>query len=96
MSKRLLCLFLSVLMLLPCAVPAFGATFSDVPETNRFYEAIDLLSEFGIILGDAGAGTFRPEAEISREEFSVIVTRILGVSNIVPSMDNLPFSMNGQ
>ena len=92
MSKRLLCLFLSLLMLLPCAVPAFGATFSDVPETNRFYEAIDILSEFGIILGDAGAGTFRPEAEISREEFSVIVTRILGVSNIVPSMDNLPFT----
>lgn len=92
MSKRLLCLFLSVLMVIPLGIPAFGATFSDVPETNNYYEAIDLLSEFGIILGDAGAGTFRPDAEISREEFSVIVTRILGVSNIVPSMDNLPFT----
>lgn len=91
MSKRLLCLLLCATMLLSCGIPVLGATFSDVPETNQYYEAIDLLSEFGIILGDAGTGTFRPDAEISREEFSVIVTRILGVSNIVPSMENLPF-----
>lgn len=92
MSKKLICLLLSVMMLLSCITPALGATFTDVPKTNDYYEAIDMLSEFGIILGDAGAGTFRPDAEISREEFSVIVTRILGVSNIVPSMDVLPFT----
>lgn len=92
MMKRLMSLLLCVSLLLALGTQAaFAATFSDVPQSNDYYEAIDVLSDFGIILGDAGTGTFRPDAEISREEFSVIVTRILGVSNIKPDLMVLPF-----
>ncbi|MBR4030878.1 MAG: S-layer homology domain-containing protein [Clostridia bacterium] len=92
MTKRLLCMLLSALLLFSMSVPVFGATFKDVPETNSYYEAIDVLSDFKIILGDATGNTFRPDAEISREEFSVIVTRILGASGIMPDLTELPFT----
>ncbi len=92
MTKRLLCLMLSALMIFSISSTVFAATFSDVPETNTYYEAVDALSDFKIILGDATGNTFRPDAEISREEFSVIVTRILGATNIVPDLSELPFT----
>ena len=92
MTKRLLCLTLSALMIFSISSTVFAATFSDVPETNTYYEAVDALSDFKIILGDATGNTFRPDAEISREEFSVIVTRILGATNIVPDLSELPFT----
>lgn len=92
MTKRLLCMLLSALLLFSMSVPVFGATFSDVPETNSYYEAIDVLSDFKIILGDASGNTFRPDAEISREEFSVIITRIMGASGIMPDLTELPFT----
>lgn len=92
MMKRLICLLLCLSLLFALGTQtAFAAAFSDVPDDNDYYEAIDVLSDFGIILGDEGAGTFRPDAEISREEFSVIVTRILGVSDIKPDLMVLPF-----
>lgn len=92
MTKRLLCMLLSALLLFTMSVPVFGATFKDVPETNSYYEAIDVLSNFKIILGDASGNTFRPDAQISREEFSVIVTRIMGASEIMPDLTVLPFT----
>ena len=91
MLKRLLCLLLSMTFIMGSVAAVSAADFSDVKDDNPFKEAIYTLSEFGIILGDAGANTFRPDAEISREEFSVIVTRILGVSNIKPDLTVLPF-----
>ena len=58
--------------------------FSDVPATSPYKEAISTLTGLGIILGDAGANTFRPEAGITRAEFCVIVARLknMGASNV--------------
>ncbi len=58
--------------------------FSDVPATSPYKEAISTLTGLGIILGDAGANTFRPEAGITRAEFCVIVARLknMGALNV--------------
>ncbi len=90
--KRLFCILLCLSLLFSCGISAMGASFTDVFETHEYYEAIDVLSDFGIILGDAGTGAFRPNHEISRAEFSVIVTRILGVSDLKADLNNLPFT----
>ena len=90
--KRLFCMLLCLTLVLSCGISAMAVSFSDVPANNEYSEAIDVLSDFGIILGDAGSSTFRPDAEISRAEFSVIVTRILAVSNLKADMNNLPFT----
>ena len=59
--------------------------FSDVPATSPYKEAISTLTGLGIILGDAGANTFRPEAGITRAEFCVIVARLknMGALNVI-------------
>lgn len=90
--KRLVSILLCLALVFSCGISAMGLSFSDVPAKYEYNEAIDVLSDFGIILGDAGSSTFRPEAEISRAEFSVIVTRILAVSNLKADLNNLPFT----
>ncbi len=90
--KKLICMVL-VLSLVLAYVPVMAATttFSDVAESSKYKNAIYTLNDFGIILGDAGADTFRPQANISREEFSVIMTRVLGLGALNVSVTEYPF-----
>ncbi len=90
---RILCLILAMAMIiLPGANGVAEAkTFSDVSATGKYSEAIYTLADIGIIKGDAGADTFRPDASISREEFSVIMTRFLAVENIAVNVTTYPF-----
>ena len=60
------------------ATPTATTEFSDVPSTSPYKEAISTLTGLGIILGDAGSDTFRPEAGITRAEFCAVVCRALG------------------
>ena len=52
-----------------------GATFTDVPQDNAYYEAIDILSDFNIILGDEGTGTFRRMLKSAEKNSALSVTR---------------------
>ncbi len=65
---------------------AFAATFSDVPETSNYYEAIETLNKLGIITGDPadenGVAAFRPEDTITRAEVAAIVCRMQGANNL--------------
>lgn len=70
---------------------AATTTFSDVTNNSSYKNAIYTLADFGIILGDAGADTFRPKANISREEFSVIMTRVLGLGALNVTVTEYPF-----
>ena len=89
--KRILALVLCFVMLFSLVAVADEATtststteFSDVPATSPYREAISTLAGLGIILGDGGANTFRPEAGITRAEFCVIVARLknMGALNV--------------
>lgn len=61
---------------------AFAQTFSDVQDTDNYYEAIETLNKLGILTGDDndndGVMDFRPGDSITRAEIAVIVARIKG------------------
>jgi hypothetical protein len=46
-------------------------TFSDVPENNKYYEAVEFFAKTGVL--DNTKGTFKPENSINRAEFTKIV-----------------------
>lgn len=52
--------------------PAFALAYSDVPSSYLYKEAVDSISEKGIVSGYPD-GTFRPEVKINRAEFTKIV-----------------------
>lgn len=90
--KKIICILLAVSMLtVYMPVMAATATFSDVSNNSSYKNAIYTLADFGIILGDAGSDTFRPKANISREEFSVIMTRVLGLGALNVTVSEYPF-----
>ncbi|MBR5518924.1 MAG: S-layer homology domain-containing protein [Clostridia bacterium] len=90
--KKIICILLAVTMLaIYMPVMAASPVFSDVPNNSSYKNAIYTLADFGIILGDAGADTFRPKANISREEFSVIMTRVLGLGALNGTVTEYPF-----
>lgn len=72
-TKKMLSLLLAAVFAIAMMVPtAFAAQFSDVPESYRYYEAVENLAARGIIDG-MGDGTFAPDANVKRDEFAKIV-----------------------
>lgn len=72
-----------VLLLLVCFW-AFGsmtlaASFKDVPESAEYAEAVELLSDYGVLTGDEN-GNFNPNSTITRAEFATIICRLVGVA----------------
>ncbi len=91
--KTILALLLCFTLLGQVVLVNAATNFSDVNrENNTFSEAIYTLTDFGILKGDAGADTFRPKANISREEFSVIVDRIMGMGDLNVTVTEYIFS----
>lgn len=58
-----------------------AATFSDVKEDSAYYEAVEELSELGIVAGYTD-GTFRPENVITRAEAAAIIIRLQGLEEV--------------
>ncbi len=90
--KRFLCLIIALLMVLPSTAAMAAKQFIDVEADNSYSTAIYTLADFGIIKGDAGADTFRPKDGISREEFSVIMVRCLGLGDLQVDITEYPFT----
>lgn len=61
------------------SVPAQAASFPDVGDNEWFAEAVQVLSEQGIVRGKDN-GDFGPWEPITRAEFSVLVARSLGLA----------------
>ncbi len=53
---------------------ASAATFPDVGASDWFYQAVDALSEVGVIQG-TGDGTFRPYDTVTRAQFAAMIVR---------------------
>lgn len=80
--KKRLSLLLSVVMLLSMFVPALSvsaekARFSDVEDSHPYKAAITTLSILDVINGYED-GTFAPDKEISRAEFTKMIVCMLG------------------
>ncbi len=72
MKKSLVGVVVITLVLSLVGSFASAATFRDVPESNRFYEEIDLLSNLEIISGFTD-GTFRPEENVTRAQAAILI-----------------------
>ena len=85
---------LSVILVMTMVVStfAFAATFSDVSSDKNYYEPVSVLSAFGIINGYED-GTFGPDKNVTRAEFSVMLMRALGSANMGnPDPAGMPFT----
>lgn len=72
-SGRLVCLLIFVLL---SQAWASEVTFKDVPKTHWAYEAIESLAKTGIVKGFPD-NTFRPNLNITREQFAVVLVLAL-------------------
>ena len=65
---------------------AFATTFSDVKDDDNYAEAIEMLSNLGILTGDEqdgdGVMDFRPNDTITRAEVAAIVCRVQNLNNL--------------
>ena len=81
-------LTLSVALLI--VVGAAALTFTDVPADHPYSQAIQTLSDRGII-GGFPDGTFRPDSPVIRQQFAKMIVLTLGLpvseSNVVPFDD---------
>lgn len=70
--------------------PAFAAEFPDVAPNAAYAEAVNALSEMGIIAGD-DKGNFNPNNTITRAETAAIICRLLDVTDEAAKLRNAPF-----
>lgn len=77
-SKRILALFLSMVLLLgmlPMSALAADSTFSDVKTSDWFYDDVRYVCENGLMNG-TGSGTFSPKATTTRGMIVTILYRL--------------------
>lgn len=100
-TKKLLCMALSVIMLVSClSTIAFAdettngsaSKFSDVAATEIYSQAVSTLSLMNVINGYPD-GTFGPEKNVTRAEFTAMLMRTLGYGSTgSTSAAELPFT----
>ena len=99
-TKKLLCMALSVIMLVSClSTVAFaadekesGTKFSDVSANEIYSMAVSTLNVMGVINGYED-GTFKPEQNVTRAEFTAMLMRTLNYGKTgSTSAADLPFT----
>ena len=81
-AKKLTALCLVLAMILAVPVSAATLTFSDVTENSQYGDAINSMVALGLLKGYED-GTFRPNATITRAEFAAVMTRAIGMADMV-------------
>lgn len=80
--KKIISLAAAVIMLVTSVFSnTVFAAFSDVSEDTKYSKAISTLTKLNVINGNPD-GTFKPEASISRAEFTKIVVFTLGLDKL--------------
>lgn len=92
--KKRFSMLLALTMLLTTLIPSFtaNAAFSDVEDSNPYKKAITTLSTLKVING-YGDGTFAPDKDISRAEFTKMIVYMLGLDNLttpITTFDDVP------
>ena len=73
---------LLAILLLTC--PVFAATFPDVDQYAEYAEAVEYVSEAGIMVGDENRN-FNPDKTVTRAEMATIICKMLGETDNLPS-----------
>ena len=89
-AKKLISILLCILLVSALTVPAFAADFTDT-EGHWAEHQIDLVAEAGIVGGYAD-GSFRPNNNITREQFAKVVANFMdytekGDVSVFPDVD---------
>ena len=86
MKKKLSFLLAAMMLVINMAFTGMAAetkaTFTDVSGETLYSEAILAMSKLGIVNGYTD-NTFKPEAGITRAEFTAVITRAMGIANNV-------------
>lgn len=75
--KTLLAVLIATAMMFSSV--SFAAEFKDVAEDNSFREAIDILSDIGIVKGYED-GNYKPDKEVTRAEMTSLLMRMINLS----------------
>ena len=92
-SRRMISALLALVFVLTSiiTVPVFAAEFTDLASTHDAYTAITVLNKLGIINGYED-GSFKPDNNVTRAEFTALLLRTRGMGNIgSTSIENPPF-----
>ncbi len=96
--KRLLCMAIAIMMLMSCvsmtatAEEGAAGVFSDVSGDQIYSNAVSTLNLMGVINGYPD-GTFGPEINVTRAEFTAMLMRTLNLGNVgSSSAAELPFT----
>ncbi len=92
--KKRFSMLLALTMLLTSLIPSFtaNAAFSDVEDSHPYKKAISTLSTLKVINGYED-GTFAPDKDISRAEFTKMIVYMLGLGNLttpITTFDDVP------
>lgn len=94
--KKKISLLLAFVVLIS-AFASFGVqaavtSFTDVTAETKYQSAIITLTKMGLIQGyeENGAYSFKPDNQITRAEFTAIITRALGAGNIDSGTSSFP------
>lgn len=82
--KKITALCIVLAMMLGIQAGAATLTFSDVTENSQYSDAINSMVALGLLKGYED-GTFRPSATITRAEFAAVMTRAIGMADMVDS-----------
>ena len=94
--KKRFSMLVALVMLLTTLVPSFtaNAAFSDVSDSHPYQEAITTLSTLKVINGYED-GTFAPDKDISRAEFTKMIVYMLGLGQLstpITTFEDVPGS----
>ena len=80
--KKLMAAVMSVVMLFTMSITVGAASFTDVSETDKNYEAIEILTALDLIKGYED-GAFKPQETITRAEAIAMIDRMLGLHSAI-------------
>ena len=90
-----ICAAITAVMIIFTSIMASAATFSDVTSSTEYRDAITTLTTIGLIKGYED-GTFRPQNNITRAEFTTMIVRTLGLEDEQSTEYEIPFNdLNG-
>lgn len=92
MQKRIVTAIICLIALLVSSITVFGAEFSDMNGNESYYEAVDELSDRGVINGYYESDEFRPNNNITRAEFCAMLARANGYSSENYKVATMPFT----
>ncbi len=92
--KKIFAVLLSVLMIqgimMTTVLTTSAKDFNDVNDDDKYKEAIDMLSDIGIIVGTTES-EFSPESNISREQMALLLYRLMNNKNNAGKQNTSPF-----